>query len=197
MAIYSLDCSLAQASVLILGRSSPKPPREEDQAGGIGDHQPEKKCLVIIHAPTPGSMNYSKIYEQMVAYAQLNVAEGRATRTVRSATNAAPSIVVNFTCRVPLSPRGRRRPRFSKFENVTQIVIGRSRRGVFAELFHRSLPHELIRRVEDIAIHLVTGRNESASWLSGRVWRWPTFDPVAFLWSTIAVAAVVRCSPAG
>ena len=55
--------------------------------------------------------------------------------------------------------------RFAKFENVTQIVIGRSRGGLFAELFRRSLPHELIRRVDDIAIHLVTGRDDASSWL--------------------------------
>ena len=47
--------------------------------------------------------------------------------------------------------------RFSRFENVTQIVIGRSRAGPLGELIRRSLPHELVRRAEDIAIHLVTG----------------------------------------
>ncbi len=77
--------------------------------------------------------------------------------------------------------------RFAKFENVTQIVIGRSHGGFIAEVFRRSLPHELLRRVEDIAIHLVTGREEPSSWLprhaalavidsccrlSGPPWRW-------------------------
>ena len=46
--------------------------------------------------------------------------------------------------------------RFSKFENVTQIVVGRSRSGFINELLRRSLPHELVRRTQDIAIHLVT-----------------------------------------
>ena len=46
--------------------------------------------------------------------------------------------------------------RFAKFENVTQIVIGRSRGGFISELLRRSLPHELVRRTQDIAIHLVT-----------------------------------------
>lgn len=50
MAIYRLDCSLARASVFIGRRNSPKHPRQEDQARSIGDHQPEKKCLVSIHA---------------------------------------------------------------------------------------------------------------------------------------------------
>ena len=46
--------------------------------------------------------------------------------------------------------------RFSRFENVTQIVVGRSRGGFVNELLRRSLPHELVRRTQDIAIHLVT-----------------------------------------
>src|SRR4051794_721751 len=46
--------------------------------------------------------------------------------------------------------------RFAKFENVTQIVVGRARGGFINELLRRSLPHELVRRTPDIAIHLVT-----------------------------------------
>src|SRR5205807_3611682 len=53
--------------------------------------------------------------------------------------------------------------RFARFENVTQIVIGRSRGGPFSELLHRSLPHELIRRADDIAVHVVTGRGDAAT----------------------------------
>src|SRR5471032_44965 len=34
--------------------------------------------------------------------------------------------------------------RFARIENVTQIVIGRSRAGFFSELFRGSLPHELL-----------------------------------------------------
>ncbi|MGB8117393.1 MAG: two-component sensor histidine kinase, partial [Pseudolabrys sp.] len=50
--------------------------------------------------------------------------------------------------------------RYAKFENVTQIVIGRSRDSFLSELLHRSLPHELVRRTQDIAIHLVTREGE-------------------------------------
>ena len=53
--------------------------------------------------------------------------------------------------------------RFAKFENVTQIVIGRSHGGFFSELLRRSLPHELVRRTQDIAIHLVTRQTEAPS----------------------------------
>ena len=51
--------------------------------------------------------------------------------------------------------------RFAKFENVTQIVIGRSRGSFLSELLRRSLPHELVRRTQDIAIHLVTRESRS------------------------------------
>ena len=52
--------------------------------------------------------------------------------------------------------------RFAKFENVTQIVVGRARGGFFSELLRRSLPHELVRRTPDIAIHLVTREADAA-----------------------------------
>ena len=82
--------------------------------------------------------------------------------------------------------------RFAKFENVTQIVIGRSRDSFLSELLRRSLPHELVRRTKDIAIHLVTHEPEapvSRSWL-----RWPqtlTFVPLHFLYATFAVAVAL------
>jgi two-component system, OmpR family, sensor histidine kinase KdpD len=79
--------------------------------------------------------------------------------------------------------------KFAKFENVTQIVIGRSGGGLFAELLGRSLPHELVRRAEDIAIHVVTGRAEKRSWLKPTVAHFQ--GPIAYIWSTVAVATAV------
>ena len=82
--------------------------------------------------------------------------------------------------------------RFARFENVTQIVVGRSRDSIFAELFRRSLPHELVRRAEDIAVHLVTGREEKSSpRLRWNITLPKTFRPLPFLWSTLAVATAV------
>ncbi len=80
--------------------------------------------------------------------------------------------------------------RFAKFENVTQIVIGRSRGGFLSELLRRSLPHELVRRTQDIAIHLVTRETEAAtrpSW----VLRGISLTPLPFLYATLAVAAAL------
>ncbi len=82
--------------------------------------------------------------------------------------------------------------RFARFENVTQIVIGRSRGRFFAEMFRRSLPHELVRRAEDIAVHLVTGREAAAS--VPAQWQWLIASPIRFIpfiWSTLAVAAAI------
>ena len=81
--------------------------------------------------------------------------------------------------------------RFAKFENVTQIVIGRSHGGFFSELLRRSLPHELVRRTQDIAIHLVTRQIEAAPPASPR--RGPRFvlQPLPFVYATLAIAAAL------
>jgi two-component system sensor histidine kinase KdpD len=78
--------------------------------------------------------------------------------------------------------------RFAKFENVTQIVVGRSRGGFFSELFRRSLPHELVRRTQDIAIHLVTREAEPpAATRWQRRWIGLALEPLPFLYATLAV----------
>ena len=82
--------------------------------------------------------------------------------------------------------------RFSKFENVTQIVIGRSRDSFLSELLRRSLPHELVRRMQDIAVHIVTRETEAPArrrWL-----RWPetlAFVPRHFVYATATVAVAL------
>ena len=81
--------------------------------------------------------------------------------------------------------------RFAKFENVTQIVIGRSRVGFFAELLRRSLPHELVRRTQDIAIHLVTREADAPAQPARRRWRWLPPQPLHFVYATLAVAVAL------
>ena len=46
--------------------------------------------------------------------------------------------------------------RFARRENVTQIVVGRSRAGLLARLLRRSLTEEIVRRSKDIAVYVVT-----------------------------------------
>jgi two-component system sensor histidine kinase KdpD len=82
--------------------------------------------------------------------------------------------------------------RFAKFENVTQIVIGRPRDSFWSELLHRSLPHELVRRTLDIAIHLVTRDSEVPA--KTPRFRWPknfARTPLHFLYAALAVAAAL------
>ncbi|MCC6887451.1 MAG: sensor histidine kinase KdpD [Hyphomicrobiales bacterium] len=82
--------------------------------------------------------------------------------------------------------------RFARFENATQVVVGRSRVGIVREMFRRSLPHELVRRAEDIAVHIVTGRDERSSWLTARMpASLSSARFVAFVWATVAVAVAV------
>ncbi len=82
--------------------------------------------------------------------------------------------------------------RFSRFENVTQIVLGRSRGGFLTELLRRSLPHELVRRADGIAVHVITSREGAAasSPIPTRALR-PRLAAASLIWSTVAVAMVV------
>lgn len=80
--------------------------------------------------------------------------------------------------------------RVARFENVTQIVIGRSRRRLFTGLFRRSLAQDLVRLADGIAIHVVTGA--SAAGAPPRVSRKLTAGPVSgYAAATLAVAAAV------
>ena len=82
--------------------------------------------------------------------------------------------------------------RFAKFENVTQIVIGRSRGSFISELLGRSLPHELVRRTQDIAIHLVTRESEPQAERPGlRFLGTLPRAPLHFLYATLAVAVAL------
>jgi two-component system sensor histidine kinase KdpD len=87
--------------------------------------------------------------------------------------------------------------RFAKFENATQIVVGRSRGGYFSELLRRSLPHELVRRTQDIAIHLVTRESDVSATASGHLRRNRIpLRPLQFLYATLAVAAALAVGKA-
>jgi len=79
--------------------------------------------------------------------------------------------------------------RFARFENVTQIVMGKKRDRFLAELLRRSLPHGVLRRSGDIAVHLVSADAEP----SKERLRLPrvTWSFAPYAWSTVAVAAAV------
>ncbi len=46
---------------------------------------------------------------------------------------------------------------YAQRENITQIVVGRSRAGLLATLMGRSLTSALVRRSQNIGVHIVTG----------------------------------------
>lgn len=46
--------------------------------------------------------------------------------------------------------------RFARKENITQIVIGRSRAGFFSRLLRKSLTEEIVRRSAEIAVQVIT-----------------------------------------
>ena len=85
--------------------------------------------------------------------------------------------------------------RFAKFENVTQIVIGRSRGGFIGELLRRSLPHELVRRTQDIAIHLVTRETEPSAPPARRRFQF-MLEPLPFLYATLSIGAALAIGEA-
>lgn len=52
--------------------------------------------------------------------------------------------------------------RYARRENISQIIVGRSRAGFFARLVGRSLPAEIIRRSVDIGVHVVNAPDVQA-----------------------------------
>ena len=59
---------------------------------------------------------------------------------------------------------------FARRENITQIVVGRSRAGFLARLFRRSLPDEIIRRTQEIAVQIITDDAQGPK-IEQRRWR--------------------------
>ena len=79
---------------------------------------------------------------------------------------------------------------YAQCENITQIVVGRSRAGFWARLVGRSLSGALVRRSKNIGVHVVVGEGDAAS--SRRRWR-VRIDglPVGLVAAVIAVSTAV------
>ncbi|TAH68266.1 MAG: sensor histidine kinase KdpD [Rhodopseudomonas palustris] len=81
--------------------------------------------------------------------------------------------------------------RFARFENVTQIVIGRPH-GSLRQWLRLSLPQEMARRSRDIAVHLVPrGGDHAPSFKLSLATRLNASPPAHFLYATVAVAGAV------
>jgi len=81
--------------------------------------------------------------------------------------------------------------RLARRENVSQIVLGQSRAGLWARLVGRSLPEAIMRRAGTIEVHIVP--NEEPQ---GRLWRprqW-TFETNGLSAEIAAAAASVACA---
>ncbi len=81
--------------------------------------------------------------------------------------------------------------RFARFENVTQIVVGRSRAGLFSSLLGRSLPQELLKRAEDFAVHLVAGKPEKRSFRPMISFPASYRAALPFVWAAVMVAIAI------
>lgn len=83
--------------------------------------------------------------------------------------------------------------RFARFENVTQIVVGRSRADRRLGLFGRPLAHTLIATADDIAVHVVTPPPERETGRLRRILARVLPKPerveglAPFLWASVAV----------
>ena len=78
---------------------------------------------------------------------------------------------------------------YAQRENITQIVIGRSRAGLLATLAGRSLSAAIVRRSKNISVHVVIGDTESEQ-PAARRWALPPFAglPVGALAAVVSVA---------
>lgn len=78
--------------------------------------------------------------------------------------------------------------RYARRENITQIVLGRSRASWFKRLIGRSLSDEITRQAEGIAIHVVTPTKDKAP---GFRWPRPLMAASAYAAAFISVAIAV------
>jgi two-component system sensor histidine kinase KdpD len=81
---------------------------------------------------------------------------------------------------------------FAQRENITQIVMGRSRAGLLATLMGRSLSNAIVRRSKNIGVHVVIGDPEKEE-RAGRRWSLPRFSglPIGALAAAVSVAVAV------
>ena len=82
---------------------------------------------------------------------------------------------------------------YAQRENVTLIVVGRSRAGFFRRLVGRSLSDALLRRAHLVSVHVVTGdqtREETPTKRTAAEWARATLGPAAPIGFAAAVGSV-------
>lgn len=88
--------------------------------------------------------------------------------------------------------------RYAQANNVTQIIIGKSRRSRWFEMVHGSIVHDLIRRAGRISVHVIAGDEAGGEPIPQKTVKTADtaepFDPVP---SLVALAAVAVALGAG
>jgi two-component system, OmpR family, sensor histidine kinase KdpD len=84
---------------------------------------------------------------------------------------------------------------YAHANNVTQIVIGKSRRSRWFEIVHGSVAHELIRRAGHISVHVIAGDEAGGEPIPRKTVRTAPpaqpFDPVPYAVSAAAVGVAL------
>lgn len=96
-----------------------------------------KAPWVVLHVEAAGRPR-SEAYEANVQEA-IALAERLEARTERLSAEDRVGAILHYARR----------------NNITQVVLGNPRSGILADLFARSVPHELLRRGGGVAVHLV------------------------------------------
>ncbi len=81
--------------------------------------------------------------------------------------------------------------RYARRENITQIVIGRSHAGFWGRLRGHSLSEAIVRRAEDIAVHVVVGQGTDKR---PQGWHWEMPELAGLTLGLAAAAVSVSCA---
>ncbi|MEO9167936.1 MAG: ATP-binding protein, partial [Aestuariivirga sp.] len=126
---------------------------------------------VAVHASTP---NASMINEDRVRRidANLELAARLGAETLRlSAINLPTELLA-----------------YAKRENITQIIIGRSKPSFLKQIRHRSLPDELMQQAKGVSVHVMTQEKSDQMRPS---FKWPKFTIGNLIATPLTVAAAV------
>jgi two-component system, OmpR family, sensor histidine kinase KdpD len=85
--------------------------------------------------------------------------------------------------------------RYAHANNVTQIIIGKSRRSRWFEILHGSIVHDLIRRAGNISVHVISGEEVAGASVPKKTVKTSNsaapFDAVPYLAAVGAVAVAL------
>jgi len=84
---------------------------------------------------------------------------------------------------------------YAQKNNVTHIIVGKSRRARWFEMLHGSIVHDLVRRSGNISVHVVAGEDLAADAAVGKAVSvargGDAFEPLPYIVALLAVAAAL------